>query len=275
MPLPPNTNEVLFTQQEHHADRAGLHYDYRIVLGDKAYSWASKKQVPEPGSSIILHEQPVHDRDYALSEKVVIPKGQYGGGTTYLKWVKKGKLVRGKDHFTIETAGGEKYLLKPLPKYGEKQWLFKNLNGHEKAAEEAQREDMLFQHLIRSYLSGKPIQAKIAEKTFAVLVDKGYTSPEAILAAGYDNLVEAMKEGGYKRIDEITSRRLMELSARLRSEYGGMTNLVRSPDLSKELQTFKGIGPVTAQIFLQGLPNVAQNYQTTQTPEKHRAILNV
>jgi endonuclease III len=118
------------------------------------------------------------------------------------------------------------------------------------------KEQALFQHLVQSYLYGKPIQRKISEKTFAVLVSKGYTTPEAIISAGYDNLVEAMKEGGYKRIDEITSRRLIELSEKLRREYGSMTSLLARSDLDKELQTFKGIGPVTSQIFIKGLPNV-------------------
>lgn len=117
-------------------------------------------------------------------------------------------------------------------------------------------EQKLFQHLVASYLYGKPIQATIAKNAFANLVSKGYTTPEAIIAAGPDTLSKALKESKYSRIDEITSRRLIELSGRLRSEYGSMTNLLAKPDLDKELKTFKGIGPVTSQIFIKGLPNV-------------------
>lgn len=132
------TDEALFTRQIHKAKKAGDHFDYRIVIGDKAYSWASKKDVPEPGSAIIFHEQPVHTASYALSEKVEIPEGQYGAGTTTLDWVRKTKVNHNpeKNYYTLE-APGEKYLLKKLDpeKYGEKAWLFKNLSsGIEKKA---------------------------------------------------------------------------------------------------------------------------------------------
>jgi hypothetical protein len=111
----------------------GLHFDYRIVVGDKAFSWATKKDMPGVGSSIILWEQPVHDSAYALSKKVIIPTGQYGAGVTTLDWVRKGTVNNpGEDpeKFTLTTKRGERYLFKKLPtKYGEKAWLFKNLGS--------------------------------------------------------------------------------------------------------------------------------------------------
>lgn len=119
----------------------GLHWDYRMVLGDKAYSWATKKEMPEPGKAIILFEQPVHDREYALSEKVVIPKGEYGGGTTYLDWVRKAK-VEPEDEpgkIVINVGDGTRFLLKKMGdnKYGDKSWLFKNLTPPKKLEKKA------------------------------------------------------------------------------------------------------------------------------------------
>lgn len=109
----------------------GLHWDYRLVAGDKAYSWATKKELPEPGRSIILFEQPVHDRDYALSKKVVIPKGSYGAGVTTLDWVRKARIGEHStaDKMTIHTKDGQKFLLKKLKdsEWGDKAWLFRNL----------------------------------------------------------------------------------------------------------------------------------------------------
>lgn len=126
-------DQILFTRQRHEADRAGLHYDYRLVVGDKAYSWATKKELPEPGKAVVFWEQPVHTREYSLSKKIVIPKGNYGAGTTTLDFVRKAQLNSSdKGHFTITTTQGEKYLLKPTPEYGEKAWLFKNLTKVEK-----------------------------------------------------------------------------------------------------------------------------------------------
>lgn len=67
--------------QRHEAERAGLHRDVR--LGDKEtglYSWATKKDFPEPGARpISLFQQPVHRHSYKDFEGT-IEKG-YGKGT--------------------------------------------------------------------------------------------------------------------------------------------------------------------------------------------------
>lgn len=118
---------ILFTRQFHRAEKAGDHYDYRLVVGDKAHSWATKKQLPEPGKSIILWEQPVHTSHYALSERVEIPSGQYGAGVTTLDWVKKGKASFEDDKIVVDTDSG-KFLIKKMPEtYGNGAWLFKHL----------------------------------------------------------------------------------------------------------------------------------------------------
>lgn len=128
--LPPN-QDLLFTRQRHEADKMGLHWDYRLVVGDKAYSFATKKEMPEPGRSIVLFEQPVHDREYALSSKVVIPPGSYGAGVTTLDWVRKAQIGDHStaDQMTIHTKDGQRFLLKRIPKseWGDKAWLFRNL----------------------------------------------------------------------------------------------------------------------------------------------------
>lgn len=139
MPLSHN-QEILFTRQRHEAERAGLHYDYRIVVGDKAFSWATKKQLPSPGTSILLHEQPIHTADYALSERVEIPKGQYGAGVTTLDWVGKGRIdnpEEDKEKFVVNLNDGQRFLIKKLPqKYGPKAWLFKNLSKEQTITKE-------------------------------------------------------------------------------------------------------------------------------------------
>lgn len=128
--LEPN-QEILLTRQRHEAEKMGLHWDYRLVAGDKAYSFATKKELPEPGKSIVLFEQPVHTRDYALSKEVHIPSGQYGAGITKLDWIRKAKIGEHstQDQMTIVTKDGDRFLLKRIPKsqWGDKAWLFKNL----------------------------------------------------------------------------------------------------------------------------------------------------
>lgn len=125
----PIDKEVLFTRQRHQADRAGLHYDVRFVVGDKAYSFATKKDLPEPGRAILFHEQPVHTAHYALTPHITIPKGEYGAGTTTLDFARKVKLEEGSTpEKLVFTTRGTRYLLKKTDgKYGDKAWLFKNL----------------------------------------------------------------------------------------------------------------------------------------------------
>lgn len=126
------SSDILFTMQHHDADRAGPHNDIRLVIGNVAHSFATRKEPPPPGKAITLYETSLHTKDYALRKHIVIPKGSYGAGTTKLQFVRKAKLIENKEkgHFVMETSNGERYLLKPLPlgKDGKnKPWLFKNL----------------------------------------------------------------------------------------------------------------------------------------------------
>ena len=127
---------VLFTRQRHEAKRAGLHWDYRIVIGDKAYSWATKKEMPEPGKAIVLFEQPIHTSHYALTDSMEIPDGNYGAGKVQLDYVRKARLkVHAEQTFTLHMQHDgkpSKFLLKKLtgPMFKENGWLFKNL-GYE------------------------------------------------------------------------------------------------------------------------------------------------
>jgi hypothetical protein len=129
---------VLFTRQRHQADRAGLHWDYRLVVGDIAHSWATKKQLPEEGKSIILWEQPVHTKHYALSKKVNIPAGQYGAGVTTLDWVHKGTAEFEDGKIVVNTKKEGSFLIKKLPEnYGQGAWLFKRIGTMKKESSTA------------------------------------------------------------------------------------------------------------------------------------------
>jgi len=109
-----------------------------LVVGDKAHSWATKKELPEEGKSIMFWEQPVHTAHYALSKRVEIPKGQYGAGVTTLDWVKKGKAELGSDKIVIHTKEG-RFLLKKMPSYQDGTgWLFRNLGKEENMEKKAE-----------------------------------------------------------------------------------------------------------------------------------------
>lgn len=121
----PESTPIILVRQRHEAKRAGLHYDLRMVVGDKAYSWATKKEMPQPGKPILLFEQPVHDAVYALSQRVEIPDGQYGAGVTTLDFAQKGSVTSKDEEHHVELNNGDRYLIKKMPgKYGDKSWLF-------------------------------------------------------------------------------------------------------------------------------------------------------
>lgn len=73
----------LFTVQKHNAKRSGLHYDHRIVVGDRAISFVNKTGLPKKSNEKKLAiRTPDHKADYALWEGT-IPSG-YGAGEVKL-----------------------------------------------------------------------------------------------------------------------------------------------------------------------------------------------
>jgi hypothetical protein len=118
----------------------------------------------------------------------------------------------------------------------------------------SKREEELFKWFLACLLFGKPIQSEIAEQAWRELVHVGLTSPAAISRAGWDKLVSLLDRAHYVRYDFSTATKLLEVSRELKSRYGSLTNLLaqaKTPaELSRKLQEFKHIGPVTARIFL-------------------------
>jgi len=63
--------------QEHDAQRAGKHYDVRFGK-NKLFSFATRKEMPEPGQQIALYPQPLHEGAYADFEGTIT--SGYGAG---------------------------------------------------------------------------------------------------------------------------------------------------------------------------------------------------
>ena len=118
----------------------------------------------------------------------------------------------------------------------------------------SRKEEELFKWLLACLLFGKPIQTNIAEQAHRRLIAAHLTSPDAILKAGWDELVRLLDEAHYVRYDFSTATKLLEISEELKRRYGNVTNLIdqsKTPrELSRRLQEFKNVGPVTARIFL-------------------------
>ncbi len=97
-------------------------------------------------------------------------------------------------------------------------------------------------------------------KTYKTFEKYDVLSPEKILDAGWDGLVRILDEGRYVRYDFSTATKLLNIMKELKEKYGSLEGLYAkskdTPDMVRRLKEFKGIGDVTAQIFLRELRGV-------------------
>ncbi len=119
----------------------------------------------------------------------------------------------------------------------------------------------LFEWFLASILFGARISEKIAIKTFNEFRKQKILTPEAILEAGWDRLVEVLDEGGYVRYDFKTATKLLDIMQTLKERYNGNLNKLHeqssdSKDLEKKLMEFRGVGETTINIFLRELRDI-------------------
>jgi len=119
------------------------------------------------------------------------------------------------------------------------------------------KEEEIFKWFLACLLFGKPIQQKVAKRTYFEFKKEGLLSSENILKASWNKLVEVLDRGHYIRYDFSTATKLLEICKELKEKYGSLKNLINvsknKKDLAKRLQEFKGMGPVTTRIFLRDL----------------------
>jgi len=119
------------------------------------------------------------------------------------------------------------------------------------------KEEEIFKWFLACLLFGKPIQQKVAKRAYFEFEKAGILSPEKILEAGWDRLVEILDRGHYVRYNFSTATKLLEICKKLKEKYGTLNSLLNQAknkkDLEKKLQEFEGIGPVTVRIFLRDL----------------------
>ena len=121
-------------------------------------------------------------------------------------------------------------------------------------------EGEIFKWFLASVLFGKRISFKIAANTYRQFKACKVLTPKAITDTGWDGLVKILDDGGYVRYDFSTATKLLDLMAQLRQKYGSLNELHKQAkdarDLENKLMEFKGIGPVTTNIFLRELRTV-------------------
>lgn len=120
----------------------------------------------------------------------------------------------------------------------------------------ADKPSPLYQLLVLATLLSARISADIAVAAAKELFAAGYRTPQRMRQASWQDRVDALGRGHYRRYDERTSTMLGEAAELLSDRWHGDLRKLRddaggNPERIRELLTeFKGLGPVGADIFL-------------------------
>jgi endonuclease III len=124
----------------------------------------------------------------------------------------------------------------------------------------------LWQLLVLSLLLSARIGSGIAVAAARELFEAGYRTPRKMAEASWQDRVDALGRGHYRRYDERTATMLGEVAQAVLDDYRGDLRRLHEQvedvaGLENALQQFKGIGPAGASIFcreVQGVwPDVA------------------
>lgn len=113
----------------------------------------------------------------------------------------------------------------------------------------------LYRLLVLSVLLSTRISASIAVAACVELVKAGFGTPDRMLAASWQDRVDALGRGHYVRYDESTATALGNGAEFLREKYGGDLRRLRAEadgDVSKLRQLLEEtprLGPVGSHIF--------------------------
>ncbi|MGC0386516.1 endonuclease [Streptomyces sp. SAI-129] len=114
----------------------------------------------------------------------------------------------------------------------------------------------LYRLLVLAHLLSARISASIAVATARALSEAGLRDPRRMADATWQERVDALGRGGYRRYDERTATQLGEAVELLTERWGGDLRRLREEadgdvsGLRRLLQEFPGVGPTGADIFL-------------------------
>ncbi|GAA3829843.1 HhH-GDP family DNA glycosylase [Streptomyces chiangmaiensis] len=115
----------------------------------------------------------------------------------------------------------------------------------------------LYQMLVLAILLSARIKADIGVRAARALFDAGLRDPRSMADATWQERVDALGEGGYRRYDERTSTMLGKGAELLLERYGGDLRRLRGePDPKAALLDVPGIGPTGVDIFLRDVQGV-------------------
>ncbi|WP_049569666.1 hypothetical protein [Streptomyces sp. SBT349] len=108
----------------------------------------------------------------------------------------------------------------------------------------------LYQTLVLAHLLSARIRAEVAVAAARALFDAGMTDPRRMADATWQERVDALGVGGYRRYDERTSRQLGEGAALVLDRYRGDVRGMRGDRVGARLKEYPGIGAMGVDIFL-------------------------
>ncbi|MEU1486608.1 endonuclease [Streptomyces sp. NPDC005752] len=120
----------------------------------------------------------------------------------------------------------------------------------------------LYQLLVLSHLLSARIRAQIAVGAARALFAHRLRTPRRMADASWQERVDALGDGGYRRYDERTATQLGDGALLLLDAYGGDLRRLReeadgkTDALRSGLRRFPGIGPAGADIFLREVQTV-------------------
>lgn len=119
----------------------------------------------------------------------------------------------------------------------------------------------LWRLLVLSLLLSARISSEIAVAAARELSSAGWRTPERMRASTWQQRVDALGRGRYRRYDERTATQLGELADRVLDLYAGDLRRLRDDsadvrEIERALQGFTGIGPAGAAIFCREVQGV-------------------
>lgn len=122
--------------------------------------------------------------------------------------------------------------------------------------------ESLFRLLCASLLFSARISSDISVRAAKALADKGWTTPQKMLSATWEERAKTLNESGYARYDERTSTMLADTSQLIVDRYDGDLSKLREAagrDPARErklLKELKGIGDVGVDIFFREVQEI-------------------
>lgn len=120
-------------------------------------------------------------------------------------------------------------------------------------------EQGMFEWFLASLLFGRPVSPELAAASWRRFIDDGWVQPARFVSDDPHALWQELWLANYHRLSSVMHEELRAAMTVIITDYHSsvmelVNSAVSSDDLSRRLQTIKGVGPKTAEIFLREVP---------------------